>query len=166
MMRIAGALGALQLVMIVLSWLLSPVGLLAWLCCGGWCALLVVVTWHGQWLGGVARWRRWLCLVLWQLPGLAAGSASVALLAQWWHGPSIVVFILQAWLQPFAPFVTCAPHGSWGGVAPYLWLAAVAPAAQVLALGVLGDVLAARGRRALLTPREEPSTATPGGPQP
>jgi len=157
-MRIAGALGAVQLAMILLSWLVSPWPFLAWLGCALWCAALVAATWHRQWLGGLAGWRRWLGLVLWQLPGLAAGIGSVALLAQWWRGPSIVVFILQGWLQPFAPLLTCAPHGAWDGVAPYLWLAAVAPAAQVLALGMLGSVLD-RGAR-------PPGPPAPGAAQP
>jgi len=161
MMRISGALGALQLAMILLCWLLSPSAILAWTGCLSWCALVLVVTWHRQWLGGLPAWRRWLCLVLWQLPGLAAGLGSLALLAQWWRGPSIVVFILQGWLQPFAPLLTCAPHGTWGGVAPYLWLAAVAPAAQVLALGLVSLALAGGG----LSPRSPPRQPSPGQPQ-
>jgi len=146
MIRIGFALGGLQLAMIALSWLVSPSAVLAWLCCAAWCGVLVLVTYNRQWLGGLPGWwRRWLCLIIWQLPGLAAGVATLALLARWWAGPSIVVFITQAWLQPFAPLLSCAPHAAWGGVAPYLWLAAVAPALQVVLLGLLGTW---RGRAA------------------
>jgi hypothetical protein len=145
MIRIGLALGGLQLAMILLCWLVSPSAWLAGLGCALWLGVLVLVTWHRQWLGGLdGWWRRWLGLIIWQLPGLGAGLASCALLAQWWRGPAIVVFILQAWLQPLAPLLRCAPQGPWGGVAPYLWLAALAPAAQVLALGLLSTVLTSR----------------------
>jgi hypothetical protein len=138
MIVIALALGGLQVLCVILAWLVSPVRPLAYLACLLWVLGCVVLVRHRNWVAGLSRpWRRWLCLLVWQLPGLSSGACALAIFSGLWQAPAIAVFLLQLWLQPLAPLIALAPRATCHAVADYLWVAALIPFLGYLVTAVI-----------------------------
>jgi hypothetical protein len=137
MLRTALALQALHAIAMLGSWLVSPSRVTAWLFCLSYLLVTALLSRHRAWVGGMATpARRWLTTALWYAPGLLCGAGSLALFLGVPQLPSIIIFLLQLWLQPFAPLLSLTPNAAIDGIGLYLWISAATPLFLFAATGI------------------------------
>jgi hypothetical protein len=152
--RILLALEALQVLVGVCAWWAAPVRTLSILVAVLALAASVLLARDRRWLGGLPRRQRVLAACCWQLPGLLASVATIALILGW-RGPLIPIVVLQLWELPSAPGFAALPQLQLHGVPLSLWAAALAP------WGTTALVLAATLWRMPQAPRPGPSATPP-----